>query len=144
MRKEVRGVSVRTTADIVDEIADEACCQELKRHQRGEVAVRLLAGAVDDCNFGSSVLQLGRDVLTDFEGANANVRPDRCDDLAGIGIKGFDRFRNDACDRAAPAGMHGGDVSCRRVREEDGHAVGRASSHRLARPPRDQRVTFSF
>ena len=84
MRKEIRSVSVSTTAHIIDPIIVEAGVLKLKADQASEVAVRLAVASVDDGSATSGVLHLARDLFADFESPDPNVRTDRGDELAGF------------------------------------------------------------
>jgi len=98
--------------------------------------------ALDDRMPPGGTLELSCDLLTNFECANPNVRADRRDELAGGVLHGHDGPAYDARHRPAPSCMHCGNVSARRMRDQDRNAVRSARSHGNPFVARDERVAF--
>jgi hypothetical protein len=84
MRKKVRGVRVGAAADVVDRSLGQARIPKLDRNELREITMRLAAVALDYGPPTCSAFHLARDIFADLERAHANVRTNRCDDLAGI------------------------------------------------------------
>jgi hypothetical protein len=56
----------------------------------------------------------------------------------------LDGLRNDASHRTAPPGMHGANVSARRMRDQNRNAIGRACRNRKAFDTRDECIAFQI
>ena len=85
-----------------------------------------------------------RDFGADFVAARADGRAERGDDVGGARAEGHahlaERFLHDARERAAPAGVDGGDGAAARVGKQDRDAVGGLHGEQEARRLRDERV----
>ncbi len=79
-------------------------------------------------SFGKLRLKLGSDFGADFVAAAADGWADGGEKVGGPGLEVHlhlaDGFDDDALERAAPAGVNGGDGALFRVDEENGYAVG--------------------
>jgi hypothetical protein len=142
VRKEVRRVGVCAPAHIVDGLVGDPEVSHLKSDQRGQVAMRPSAAAIDDHTAGRSLLHRGSHFLADLERLDPDVGAYGNNELGWIVAKRFDRSRNDPRDRAAPTGMRRANVPTRRVGDQDGHAIGRTRSNGHPFDARDEAVSL--
>jgi hypothetical protein len=137
MRKEVRTVVVSTATHIIDRIHWQTGVAQLKLDQLVQAAVWPLAGPINDRPTCCGPLHLAGDLLADLEGTNSNVRTNRDNELPGIVRQCLDRLQNDTSDGTTPPRMHGGDVSTRRMSDQNRHAVGGSRGDRESRDAHD-------
>jgi hypothetical protein len=123
MREEAAHVGVRTSPEVVDRSIGDAATTKLNADQCREVAVWLRAGAVDDFHDTSRALHFCRHLFADLEGADADVRADRYDELGWVVGKRLDPRGHDPSDCAAPTGMHRSHMSAWRVPYQDWDAI---------------------
>jgi len=142
VRKEVRSLRVCAPAHIVNGRIGNAEISKLKTNQCGEVTMRLQPAALNDCATAGSLLHLTGHFLADLERVDPDVRTYRNEELGWIVRERVDGSRNDARYGAAPAGVRCADVPARRVRDQDGHAIGGARSDPSAFNARDEGIAL--
>ncbi len=106
--------------------------------------MRLCATALDDSAVVRGALHLVSDLFTDLERLDAGVGTDRHDEIGGIVRKRLDGLGNDPGHGATPPGVHGANISSRRVPNQNRHAIGRARCNRKASGACNERVAFHF
>ena len=92
-------------------------------NQGREIPIGLLAFSAAHRALPSDALQLGRNLVTDLESGEANVRTDRNQELARGVTEGTKRVRHDAGHCTTPASVNRSDVAGRGVRDEQRNAV---------------------
>jgi hypothetical protein len=142
VRKELRGIGLRASTHIVDRLVWDTSLSKLKSYQRREVTMGLCASALDDRTAVRGTLHLASDFFTDLERLDADVGTDRHNELGRIVRKRLNGLGNDAGHGAAPAGVHGANISSRWMPNQDRHAIGRARCNRETFGARNERVAF--
>lgn len=144
MRKEVRSIGVGTAAHIVDRVVRQTGILELQPNQRSEISMGLAVTSIHHGSPAGCPFHLSRHLFTDLERADPNVRADRGDEISWLVGQRLDGRRHDASNRAPPARMHCGDVTARRVRNQDRHAIGRTGSYSKSLRERHERVPLGI
>lgn len=144
MRKKVRGVCVGAATDVVDRRRGNPDAGELRMNEHGKVPVGPFASLPSHRALASDALQLGRNLLTDFEGGDAYVRTHRDQELARIVAERTKRVRHDTGDRAAPPSVNRSYVPGAGMRNEQRDAVGRARGHGDAWFSGKKRIPFGI
>lgn len=142
VRKELRGVARGAAADVVDPLLLKAGIPKLQVDQGGQVTMGFRVASPNDSTAASRAIHLARNLFADFKCVDTNVRTDRGEQLVRIVGEHLDGPMNDACDRAAPSGVHGGNLPAWRMRDQDWHAVCRSRGHCESVDPCDQGVSL--
>jgi len=97
--------------------------------------------------FGKLREKLGGDFGADFVATAADGGADGGEHIGGVGfvvhLHLANGFYNDALERAAPAGVNGGDDALFRIDEENGNAVGGLYTQKEARAAGDGSITIA-
>jgi len=142
MRKKVRIVAVRTPPHVVDRRARYADGIELNANQCREVAVGFLSRFAFDRRRPADPLELRSDFFTNLERGDPDVGAHRDEDLGGGMRERTKRVRDDARHCASPTYVNRSDVAARRMRDQQGNAVGRAHCQGHAFVTSDERVAL--
>ena len=142
MRKELRGVLVRASRNVVDRFFPDTHRAQLMVEQRREVPVRFGARTIDQVTARRRGFYLVCNVVADLEGITTDVRTDGHDQLAWVASERIDRASHDVGHCTAPSCVDGGNITAHRVRNENGYAVGRPRRDPDARRSNDESVTF--
>jgi len=84
VRKEVRGITVRATPDVVDGVMKNTGRSKLVVDERSEIAVWFGERAVDDDTAACGAIHFGCHFFSDLERGDTNVRTDRNYELRWI------------------------------------------------------------
>lgn len=142
VRKEVRGVAVRTASHVIDRVVWNTGAPELESNQGGEIAMHRCASHASDGAALPRAFHLARNLWPDLERLDANVRTDRDHELCRIERERLDGSRHDPGHRAPPTRVNGSNVSARRVRDQHWDAIGRARCDCEALDAGDQAISF--
>lgn len=143
MREKTSCIGKRATADVVDCLTRDARVSELQHDERREIAMRFARASLDYLTPVRGSIHLLRDVLSDLERPEANVRTDRDHQLTGILRQRPYGPPHDTCHRTAPPCVHGCDVTARGMRDQDRNAIGRARCDPETLCTRDERISFT-
>ena len=135
-------IGVRTSSDVVDRVIRNPRAVKLDANQRGEIAVRLGFGAIDDFVATRSAFHFGGNLLSDLERSDSDMRADRYGELTWVVPEGLNRRWNDPRNRTAPTRMRGCNVTASWVGDQHRHAVGRTHRNAISSKANDEPVAF--
>jgi hypothetical protein len=84
MREELRGFGERATTDVLDELGPKSRVEELERDQSSEISMWPCSASIDDRTAVGGALHLSGDLLANLKRVQANVRPNRCDEVVRL------------------------------------------------------------